>query len=130
MSTNKPAQETKSTGYFKASQYGKELFNITIVVAQNHQGTLLLEGIDFTHQNACSVWINPSTPSGEQAFVPDTGTRVILITPTGDHSAFSGTFNAQLDNLNEKYKMRFKLNFHGNNPDIEGELDITGLNPT
>ncbi|RAI71479.1 hypothetical protein DOZ80_06480 [Pseudomonas fluorescens] len=126
-SSQKHSIETKSVGYIKARHNNTELFNSTEVNASFNGDLIVIEGL-INFQVVFSLLIEPSTPSGEQVFVPGGKlNRVIYHAATGNHRAVSGTFNANLDNLNEKYRLTFKLLF-ADPGEIEGELDITGLN--
>ncbi|KAB0498781.1 hypothetical protein [Pseudomonas vancouverensis] len=119
--------EVNAVGYFKARHNNIEIYNSTSVNVHIDPPHIAIEShnFGFPDNTGFSLIIDQSTASGEQPFVPGGKLNsVIYHSRTGDHRATRGTFNANLDNINKKYRISFKLVF-ADPGEIEGELDVT-----
>ncbi|KJZ45287.1 MULTISPECIES: hypothetical protein [Pseudomonas] len=130
MTSQKFSTKPKTSYYFTVKQNCDELFNADTITVNHHEGEITIEGsknLFSPNGRAINLIIDSSTPNGEQVFVRGQRLKDVFYLNGGEKNyANEGTFKSYLDIPTKKYWLSFKLKFHNQVDEIEGELEVTG----
>jgi hypothetical protein len=130
MTSQEFSTKAKTSDYFTVKQNGLELFKADHIAVNYRESDIEIEGSKDLFSptgRVINLIIDSSTPNGEQVFVRGQRLKDVFYLNGGERNyAYEGTFNSNLDTLNKKYRLNFKLKFYNYAHEIECELEVTG----